>query len=104
LGATDRGINKMGRFAACFHDERRPDLIEHEVVTPVGQRVFGIALGYADLNDHDELRHGHQAVAAAASGNRPMSSATTACPLRRPATHSLTTAGAIWSPSQPGAP
>ena len=57
LGATDRAINMMGRFAACFHDERRPDLIEHEVVTLVGQRVFGIALGYEDLIDHDELRH-----------------------------------------------
>jgi hypothetical protein len=32
-------------------------LIEHEVVTLLGQRVFGIALGYEDLNDHDELRH-----------------------------------------------
>ncbi len=40
-----------------LHDERRQDLIEHEVVTLVGQRVFGIALGYEDLNDHDELRH-----------------------------------------------
>ena len=57
LGATDRAIGMMGRFAACFHDERRPDLIEHKVATLVGQRVFGIALGYEDLNDHDELRH-----------------------------------------------
>jgi hypothetical protein len=57
LGATDRAIGMMDRFAACFHDERRADLIEHEVATLVGQRVFGIALGYEDLNDHDELRH-----------------------------------------------
>ena len=57
LGAADRAIGLMGRFAACFHDERRQDLIEHEVMTLVGQRVFGIALGYEDLNDHDELRH-----------------------------------------------
>ena len=57
LGATDRAIGMMDRFAACFHDERRQDLIEHEVATLVGQRVFGIALGYEDLNDHDELRH-----------------------------------------------
>jgi hypothetical protein len=57
LGATDRAIGMMDRFAACFHDERRADLIEHEIVTLVGQRVFGIALGYEDLNDHDELRH-----------------------------------------------
>src|SRR5260370_37467834 len=57
LGATDRAIGLIDRFAACFHDERREDLIEHEVATLVGQRVFGIALGCEDLNDHDELRH-----------------------------------------------
>ena len=57
LGATDRAIGMIGRFAACFSDERRAELIEHEVATLVGQRVFAIALGYEDLNDHDELRH-----------------------------------------------
>src|SRR6266481_4289603 len=57
LGAADRAIGMMDRLAACFHDVRRQDLIEHEIVTLVGQRVFGIALGYEDLNDHDELRH-----------------------------------------------
>src|SRR5437879_5579391 len=57
LGATDRAIKMMDRFASCFHDVRRQELIEHEVVTLIRQRVFGIALGYEDLNDHDELRH-----------------------------------------------
>jgi hypothetical protein len=57
LGATDRAIGLMDRFAACFHDVRRQEWIEHEVVTLVGQRVYAIALGYEDLNDHDELRH-----------------------------------------------
>src|SRR5204863_6278004 len=57
LGAADRAIRLTQRLAACFHDVRRQELIEHEVVTLVGQRVFGIALGYEDLNDHDELRH-----------------------------------------------
>jgi Transposase DDE domain group 1 len=57
LGATDRAIRMIDRFARCFHDERRPELIEHEVGTLVGQRVYGIALGYEDLNDHDQLRH-----------------------------------------------
>jgi hypothetical protein len=45
------------RFAACFRDGRKPELIEHRMETLVGQRVLGIALGYEDLNDHDELRH-----------------------------------------------
>ena len=57
LGAADHAIRLTKRFAACFHDTRRQHLIEHEVVTLLGQRVFGIALGYEDLNDHDELRH-----------------------------------------------
>ena len=57
LGATDKAIGLVDRFAACFSDRRRFDLIEHEVRTLVGQRVFGLAMGYEDLNDHDELRH-----------------------------------------------
>ena len=57
LGATDRAIGLIERFAACFTDRRVAGLIEHKVATLVGQRVFGIALGYEDLNDHDELRH-----------------------------------------------
>ncbi len=57
LGTTDRAIRLVDRFAGCFRDRRRQELIEHEVRTLVGQRVFGIALGYEDLNDHDELRH-----------------------------------------------
>jgi len=57
LGATDRVIGLVDRFADCFIDRRRPELVEHGVATLVGQRVFGIALGYEDLNDHDELRH-----------------------------------------------
>jgi hypothetical protein len=57
LGATDRAIRLVKRFAACFIDRRRPELVEHLVPTLVGQRVFGIALGYEDINDHDDLRH-----------------------------------------------
>jgi hypothetical protein len=57
LKTTDRAIGLIDRFAACFHDERQRHLIEHEIRTLVGQRVFAIALGYEDLNDHDELRH-----------------------------------------------
>src|SRR5258708_15150497 len=57
LGATDRGIRLVERFADCFIDRRRPELVEHHVATLVGQRVFGISLGYEDLNDHDDLRH-----------------------------------------------
>jgi Transposase DDE domain group 1 len=57
LGATDRVIALTERFAACFRDARDPALVEHAVATMIRQRVVGIALGYEDLVDHDELRH-----------------------------------------------
>ncbi len=57
LGAADRVIGLTWRLAACFTDARDPALVEHGVETLVVQRVVGIALGYEDLVDHDELRH-----------------------------------------------
>src|SRR5207248_9023548 len=57
LGETDRAIRLIERFAACFTDARMPELVKHAVQTLVLQRVVGIALGYEDLNDHDDLRH-----------------------------------------------
>lgn len=57
LGATDRVIDLTRRFAACFKDRRNGDFVEHSVRTLVMQRIVGIALGYEDLVDHDELRH-----------------------------------------------
>ena len=57
LGAADRRLDLVRRLAGCFRDARDPRLVEHAVATLIGQRVFGIALGYEDLNDHDELRH-----------------------------------------------
>ena len=57
LGAADRAIGLVRRFAACFVDHRVPDQVEHGLTTLVGQRVFALALGYEDLVDHDALRH-----------------------------------------------
>jgi DDE family transposase len=57
IGATDRVIGLTRRLAACFTDARNPAFVEHAVETLVMQRVVGIALGYEDLVDHDELRH-----------------------------------------------
>ena len=45
----------LKRFATCFTDYRDPKRLEHDVLSLVSQRVFGLALGYEDLNDHDEL-------------------------------------------------
>jgi hypothetical protein len=57
LGATDGQIRLIERFAGCFTDYRDADLVVHQVPILVGQRVFGIALGYEDLIDHDQLRN-----------------------------------------------
>jgi len=46
----------LRQFAACFRDCRRPELIEHTVGELARQRVYGLVLGYEDLNDHDQLR------------------------------------------------
>jgi hypothetical protein len=57
LGATDKVLGLSRRLAGCFKDYRNPDLIEHSVETLLMQRITAIAVGYEDLNDHDELRH-----------------------------------------------
>lgn len=49
-------VNVVGRFAGCFTDYRDPERIEHTVKELVSQRVYGLTLGYEDLNDHDVLR------------------------------------------------
>ena len=57
LREVDRRINLLPRLAACFEDRPRfAERIEHRVGELVSQRVYGLALGYEDLNDHDELR------------------------------------------------
>src|SRR3712207_4770786 len=47
----------LQQFAACFTDHRDPDLIEHPLEDLIAQRVYGLVLGYEDLNDHDLLRY-----------------------------------------------
>ncbi len=56
LRETDRRMNLLDRFVQCFLDGRNPALIEHPIEHLVAQRVYGLALGYEDLNDHEELR------------------------------------------------
>jgi hypothetical protein len=57
LRETEQLVGVIRQFGACFTDHRDPDLIEHTVQELVAQRIYGLALGYEDLNDHDELRH-----------------------------------------------
>jgi hypothetical protein len=56
LQQADRRLGLLDRLAGCFEDQRDAQLIEHSVRTLLGQRIFGMALAYEDLNDHDQLR------------------------------------------------
>ena len=56
LRETEKRTGIIAGFAKCFEDLRKPEMIEHTVTELVGQRIYGLALGYEDLNDHDDLR------------------------------------------------
>lgn len=56
LREVERRTGILRQFAACFTDHRDAGQIEHTVEELISQRVYGLALGYEDLNDHDELR------------------------------------------------
>jgi hypothetical protein len=57
LRAVDKRIRLLRRVLGCFSDARDPQRIEHELSEMLAQRIYGLALGYEDLNDHEELRH-----------------------------------------------
>jgi hypothetical protein len=56
LGKVDKALRLTERLSSCFEDNRDQILVEHTVSTLVGQRIFGLALGYEDIVDHDVLR------------------------------------------------
>jgi Transposase DDE domain group 1 len=56
LRQTDRKIGLLKRVAGCFTDARDPQRVEHNLSEMLAQRIYGLALGYEDLNDHEELR------------------------------------------------
>jgi len=56
LRQTDKRLNLLARLAACFLDGRNQDQVGHSVLEMLSQRIYGLALGYEDLNDHEQLR------------------------------------------------
>jgi hypothetical protein len=56
LRETDRRLNLLPRMAESFLDGRAPDRVEHSIQEMLSQRVYGLALGYEDINDHEQLR------------------------------------------------
>ena len=70
---VDRRLRLLERFSGCFVDGRDPERIEHRIGEMVAQRVYGLVLGYEDLNDHDQLRH--DPLLAVLAGKRDLDSA-----------------------------
>ena len=56
LREVDRHLGLTNRLADCFTDSRKPELVEHQLPALLSQRIYGVALGYEDINDHDRLR------------------------------------------------
>ena len=56
LRQADGKIGLLKRVASCFTDRRSPLLVEHQLSEMLSQRIYGLALGYEDLNDHEQLR------------------------------------------------
>ena len=57
LREVDCRINLLGRLGSCFSDGRMPLLVKHQLPQMLAQRIYGLALGYEDLNDHEQLRN-----------------------------------------------
>jgi len=89
LRQVDRRMGFLRRLAGCFTDFRSPWLTEHGVEQMLAQRVYGLALGYEDLNDHDQLRRDPLlgVLAGKREPDQPLASKSTLCRLERtPAT------------------
>src|ERR1700740_1741426 len=56
LRETDQRLNLIPRLSECFLDGRHQSLVEHSIGEMLSQRIYGLALGYEDLNDHEQLR------------------------------------------------
>lgn len=77
LAETDRRSRLMERWAQCFMDHRDPRYVRHPLLRLLRQRVFGLALGYEDLNDHDELRQDPLLAALLGEPERPLAGKST---------------------------
>ena len=80
LRQTDRRLGLTRALARVLPDPRDPERIEHPLLSLVRQRVYGLAAGYEDLNDHDTLRH-DLAWQTAVERDRALASSPTLCRL-----------------------
>lgn len=59
LRQVNRGLGLTSKLAQCFHDRRNPSYVDHSVQGLLDQRLYGLGLGYEDLNDHETVRLDH---------------------------------------------
>ncbi|MFM7408451.1 MAG: transposase [Cuspidothrix sp.] len=57
IAEIDRKLQITSRLAKCFQDYRNPEKTLHPIESLLTQRIYGLIMGYEDLNDHEELRH-----------------------------------------------
>ncbi len=57
IAEIDRKLQITSQLAQCFQDYRQSNRIDHSIESLIKQRIYGLVMGYEDLNDHDELRH-----------------------------------------------
>lgn len=57
IAEIDRKLKITSKFAQCFQDYRQLNRINHSIESLIKQRIYGLVMGYQDLNDHEELRH-----------------------------------------------
>jgi len=78
LREVDKQHRLTRRLAAALQDPRTPELVRHKLDTMVRQRVFGVAAGYEDLNDHEALRF-DQALQTAVGQDNDLAGKSTLC-------------------------
>jgi len=85
LRQADRRLGLLKRLTACFEDFRSPDRCQHTLEQMLAQRVYALALGYEDLNDHDQLRQDPLmgVLAGKREADQPLASKSTLCRLER---------------------
>lgn len=88
LQQVDKLINLTDRIAATANDPRNQDRIKHTIESMLRQRIYGLALGYEDLNDHDTLRK-DTAIQTSVGKDTDLASSPTLCRFENFADHSM---------------
>src|SRR5688572_26967762 len=78
LREIDRKLKLTERLSKLIPDRRDPNRIQHSLMSMLQQRIYGLALGYEDLNDHNQIRH-DLALQTAVNRIEPLASSPTLC-------------------------